>query len=85
MQLTELFFLFRCSDLEGLAVHSVRSAYSETGSVEDAYSKLDIETRALQKWGSWTGLEEGRRRKGEEEVERRRKSECWSTECREGR
>lgn len=78
---------FCCSDLEGLEVHPVRSAYSETGSVENAYFKLDIESRAIQKWGSWTALEEELRRKDEEEVERRRRSECWGhgEECRRGR
>ena len=79
---------FCCSDLEGLAVHPVRSAYSETGRVENAYFKLDIESRAIQKWGSWTALEEElRRKKDEEEVERRRRGECWGhgEECRGGK
>ena len=78
---------FHCSDLEGLAVHPVRSAYSETGRVENAYFKLDIESRAVQKWGSWTALEEERRRRKDEEseVERRRKGEYWGTGRCEGK
>ena len=47
-------------------MHPVRSAYSETGRVENAYFKLDIESRAVQKWGSWTALKEERRRRKDE-------------------
>ena len=58
-------------------MHPVRSAYSESGRVENAYLKLDIEHRALKKWGSWTALEEELRRKRRdvEEVEKRRRGE----------
>ena len=61
-------------------MHPVRSAYSETGRVENAHFKLDIESRAVQKWGSWNALKkEWRRRKDEESEMERRKGEYWGT------
>jgi zinc transporter 9 len=68
-------YLLEPCDLEGLEVHYIRSAYSETGKRERGFMKLDIEQRALKKWGTWTDLkrELEKRREIEEEVERRRK------------
>ena len=45
--------------------------------------KLDIEQRALKKWGTWTDLkrELEKRREIEEEVERRRKGLCYLHTC----
>ena len=72
---TPLYLCFPSSDLEGLEVHYIRSAYSETGKREKGFMKLDVEQIALNKWGTWTDLkrELEKRREIEEEVERRRK------------
>lgn len=58
-------FLLTSEDLEQLRTTAVRTAYSQDATMDPCYLKLDVEKRAVEKWGSIEAIEQELRRRRE--------------------